>query len=68
MKSWVTSPTLPGIYKIQLFKDKDTKHRFPWVLVFPSKDGKTRGMQRYMDWHTAFQTALTIQDLRNNPS
>lgn len=68
IKSWVTKPTIPGIYKIQVFKDTRATHRFPWVLIMPTKDRKTRSMQRYMDWHTAFQTALTLQDIANRNS
>ena len=65
MKSWVSRPKVPGIHKIQVFKDTATNHHFPWVLIMPTTDMKSRRMTRYMNWKAAYDSAMTIQDLRN---
>jgi hypothetical protein len=67
MKSWVSRPKVPGIHKVQIFKDLQSQHSQPWVMILPTRDMKSRRMIRYSDWGTPFETAMLIQDLRNEP-
>jgi len=62
MKSWVTQPEIPGIYKIRIFKDLECRHSEPWVLILPTRDMTSRTIVHWRTWKAAFDTAMSIQD------
>lgn len=61
---WLSRPKLPQRCKLRIFKDR---HSGDWVLVFaatPTVESKRKAILN-LDWVTAWNTAMAIQDIRN---